>query len=740
MRTDGNPFFLVEYARLASERRRSRCAAGGGAPARCGARRADSSDRRTARVDRQDTAVRQRDRSLVRRTDSRGCARRRRGRRTRRPRRCARCRDSCGRTGWTACGSRTRWSATRLRRALPDAPRPDARSRRRVARRASRGERPRSPGTGSRPVRSTPRRPGARPSRPGRQHAGCSRTTSRSSCSPSAVDALALDPEATPEDEYAVLVELAKAHQNTGNWADLRRSRAPRPRHRQGDGRPRPDARRDHPAEHQCPVAGGQLRTRGRGGGLDAARGAGATAARGQRCPVSRDGGPGQRDLLHLDAISSGRPCAPRRSRWLVGWRTRICCCGRCSPLSLGVWRPGTAGCGTRRTRRQPSWRASSAPVSASRPPSPCRRVRPPSWDCPTRWTELVGLARQQASAERHLYALLVLDGLEIPWLAMRGDFARVDELLGDMASIHERTSVPQSGDALMGAMLMKIIWGGQPEELRGVVPGLEMVTVMPVARLSARCAVPGRGDRTGQGVPGGSPDRPRARLVVLDHGVRHGRRGCALHRPQGPGRRRLRGAERVQRPARLRRFRHLPRPGRRLPRDGRRSHRRASPGHPPRRRRRPAVRGVAHPPGRPSGSPTSGRSSASRVRLGGRAASGPEPTVVEQRAKRAIRRDQRPYAGAATPVVDATGAATTGGRAASEASDQTRPRAVRGRAPWSARPQPQVVEQRAKRATDETKGRTPTCQPGPPSRIERNREFPSTAGESRQFLSVVAA
>ena len=47
---------------------------------------------------------------------------------------------------------------------------------------------------------------------------------------------------------------------------------------------------------------------------------------------------------------------------------------------------------------------------------------------------------------------------------------------------------------------------------------------------------------------------------------------------------------------------------------------------------------------------------------------------MVEQRAKRAIRRDQRPYAeGSPQPP-----AATPGGRAASEASGQTRPRAVR--------------------------------------------------------------
>ncbi len=77
--------------------------------------------------------------------------------------------------------------------------------------------------------------------------------------------------------------------------------------------------------------------------------------------------------------------------------------------------------------------------------------------------------AREVALAERHLYALLVLDGMEISWHAMRNDFDRVGVLLADMASLHERTSVPQSGDALMGAMLMEIMWSGGP---RGAAPG----------------------------------------------------------------------------------------------------------------------------------------------------------------------------------------------------------------------------------------------------------------------------
>jgi DNA-binding SARP family transcriptional activator len=94
---------------------------------------------------------------------------------------------------------------------------------------------------------------------------------------------------------------------------------------------------------------------------------------------------------------------------------------------------------------------------------------------------ELLPRAREQAMAERHLYALLVLDGMEIPWHAMRNDFARVDELIADMTLLHERTAVVQSGDALMGAVLMRMMWAGQQDEIRGVLSQLGQVKVMPV-------------------------------------------------------------------------------------------------------------------------------------------------------------------------------------------------------------------------------------------------------------------
>ena len=88
--------------------------------------------------------------------------------------------------------------------------------------------------------------------------------------------------------------------------------------------------------------------------------------------------------------------------------------------------------------------------------------------------------------------------------------------------------------------------------------------------------------------------------------------------------------------------------------------------------------------------------------------ASTPSPQVVEQRAKRAVRRDQGPVrrshdvrgfetlAGARSSTTGGLAVrrevtAPTGGRAASEASGQTRPE--------RRTPQPPVVEQRAKRA-----------------------------------------
>ena len=63
----------------------------------------------------------------------------------------------------------------------------------------------------------------------------------------------------------------------------------------------------------------------------------------------------------------------------------------------------------------------------------------------------------------------------------MRDEFDRVHELTTHMVSIHERIGVPQSGDALVGAFLMDMLWRGRTEDLLSMTGQLEGVTVIPI-------------------------------------------------------------------------------------------------------------------------------------------------------------------------------------------------------------------------------------------------------------------
>ena len=93
----------------------------------------------------------------------------------------------------------------------------------------------------------------------------------------------------------------------------------------------------------------------------------------------------------------------------------------------------------------------------------------------------LIDEARELALQQRQLFAQLFLNGLEIPWLAMRDEFDRVHELTAAMVSIHERIGVPASGDALVGAFLMDMLWSGRDEDLVQVLGDVEGVKVQPI-------------------------------------------------------------------------------------------------------------------------------------------------------------------------------------------------------------------------------------------------------------------
>ena len=177
-----------------------------------------------------------------------------------------------------------------------------------------------------------------------------------------------------------------------------------------------------------------------------------------------------EREALCLEAVAMARRL---QDRGVLLWCLITLC--------LGVWRPGTAALRLETTAEAAALAEdlgdrvslSTALVLGASAAAELGRV--------DELDDLMARARSQAVAERHLYGLLVLDGLETPWQAMRGNFARVDELVAEMTLLHERTSLTQSGDAVMGALLMKIIWGQQEAELRLVLDQLDGVTVMPV-------------------------------------------------------------------------------------------------------------------------------------------------------------------------------------------------------------------------------------------------------------------
>ena len=64
------------------------------------------------------------------------------------------------------------------------------------------------------------------------------------------------------------------------------------------------------------------------------------------------------------------------------------------------------------------------------------------------------------------MYKRQVLDSLEIPWLAMRGEHQRAAELTAHLAETGTRMGLSQQDDAVAGAVLSTLMWQGRPEEV----------------------------------------------------------------------------------------------------------------------------------------------------------------------------------------------------------------------------------------------------------------------------------
>lgn len=95
---------------------------------------------------------------------------------------------------------------------------------------------------------------------------------------------------------------------------------------------------------------------------------------------------------------------------------------------------------------------------------------------------EAMALARAEADRLRHVYAQLVLDSLEVSWASMRGRFDEVEKLIEHMQAIGEVVSITGYEESLAGALLMQLLWQGRDEELLFGMLAMDGNTFLPIA------------------------------------------------------------------------------------------------------------------------------------------------------------------------------------------------------------------------------------------------------------------
>ena len=92
-----------------------------------------------------------------------------------------------------------------------------------------------------------------------------------------------------------------------------------------------------------------------------------------------------------------------------------------------------------------------------------------------------VAAARSQAASLRHSYAELVLDALEIPFFAMRGEFDRVDAAINHIEELGQRLAIPMAGDTVAGCLAVKLLWQGEHQLLAQTLRSIAEASPLPV-------------------------------------------------------------------------------------------------------------------------------------------------------------------------------------------------------------------------------------------------------------------
>ncbi len=104
----------------------------------------------------------------------------------------------------------------------------------------------------------------------------------------------------------------------------------------------------------------------------------------------------------------------------------------------------------------------------------------------PLQMREVIARTRVEADRLRLAYAQLVLDGLEIPWLAMAGRFEECAAMLDRMRRLEQTVTLPQSEVAILGAELVLAVWGGRAGDVADVLVAMEETDPLPLTPVTA--------------------------------------------------------------------------------------------------------------------------------------------------------------------------------------------------------------------------------------------------------------
>ncbi|MDR6863283.1 BTAD domain-containing putative transcriptional regulator [Phycicoccus sp. 3266] len=99
----------------------------------------------------------------------------------------------------------------------------------------------------------------------------------------------------------------------------------------------------------------------------------------------------------------------------------------------------------------------------------------------PEEMWEHAAVARDGAQRLRLPYGLIVLDSLTLPWLAMAGRFEECEELMADIVRLDQQMTLSQTEDATTGAFITLRLWQGRSAEVAPTLEQFAEVSPLPV-------------------------------------------------------------------------------------------------------------------------------------------------------------------------------------------------------------------------------------------------------------------